>query len=252
MPRTRRWAGDCIIPAACRATARTCCSCRSRRWRVRLRQPHLRADVAPHAAARPSCSSRTSRSPRRAAIAVAEARVEAVVPAYAAGRIETAVIAVRREPAARQPAPLRNAELARLKQQLGRRHLDWIEPTHALAGRFVVACAKGRCGHRSSCRPKPSPASRSSRWSRSPPDKLRWKTSSSPSISSICWPTLWKPSLATTRCDGRLSGRTEAMNRFTPGLLGGPAHHRLGRFGGVTLPPPGREHGRSRTRPRLR
>jgi hypothetical protein len=42
------------------------------------------------------------------------------------------------------PAPLRNAELAKLKQQLGEGRLDSIEPTHALAGKFVIACEKGR------------------------------------------------------------------------------------------------------------
>ena len=42
------------------------------------------------------------------------------------------------------PAPLRNAELVSLKQRLGEGHLERIEPIHALAGRFVLACAKGQ------------------------------------------------------------------------------------------------------------
>jgi D-alanyl-D-alanine-carboxypeptidase/D-alanyl-D-alanine-endopeptidase len=42
------------------------------------------------------------------------------------------------------PARLRNAELAVLKATLGEGHLEGIEPIHALAGRFTLACAKGR------------------------------------------------------------------------------------------------------------
>jgi D-alanyl-D-alanine-carboxypeptidase/D-alanyl-D-alanine-endopeptidase len=70
--------------------------------------------------------------------------VDAVVAAYAAGRIEVA------EPAAAvnflldMPACLRNAELAALKQELGEGRLASIEPIHELAGRFIVTCARGR------------------------------------------------------------------------------------------------------------
>ena len=42
------------------------------------------------------------------------------------------------------PARLRDAELASLKARLGEGRLERIEPVHALAGRFVLACAKGR------------------------------------------------------------------------------------------------------------
>jgi CubicO group peptidase (beta-lactamase class C family) len=70
--------------------------------------------------------------------------VEAVVAAYAAGRIETASSVFAENLLLDMPPPLRNAELARLKQQLGEGHLDSIEPTHALAGRFVMTCDKGR------------------------------------------------------------------------------------------------------------
>ena len=42
------------------------------------------------------------------------------------------------------PAPLRDAELASLKQRLGAGRLERIAPIHALAGRFVLACANGR------------------------------------------------------------------------------------------------------------
>ena len=70
--------------------------------------------------------------------------VEAVVAAYAAGRIETAEAVFAENLLLDLPAPLRNAELARLKQQLGEGKLELIEPTHALAGRFTMACERGR------------------------------------------------------------------------------------------------------------
>jgi CubicO group peptidase (beta-lactamase class C family) len=70
--------------------------------------------------------------------------VEAVVAAYAAGRIETASSLFAENLLLDIPAPLRNAELARLKQQFGEGRLEVIEPTHALSGRFVMACEKGR------------------------------------------------------------------------------------------------------------
>jgi CubicO group peptidase (beta-lactamase class C family) len=70
--------------------------------------------------------------------------VEAVVSAYTAGRIETAASVFAENLLLDMPAPLRDAELARLKQQLGEGCLESIEPTHALAGRFVMACANGR------------------------------------------------------------------------------------------------------------
>ena len=69
--------------------------------------------------------------------------VEAVVAAYAAGRIETAEAVFAENLLLDLPAPLRNAELAKLKQQLGEGRLESIESTHALAGRFVIACEKG-------------------------------------------------------------------------------------------------------------
>jgi len=70
--------------------------------------------------------------------------VEAVVAAYAAGRIETASSVLAENLLLDLPAPLRNSELSRLKQQLGEGRLESIEPTHALAGRFLMACANGR------------------------------------------------------------------------------------------------------------
>ncbi|MBS0525043.1 MAG: beta-lactamase family protein [Proteobacteria bacterium] len=70
--------------------------------------------------------------------------VDAVVAAYAAGRIETASSVLAANLLLDVPAPLRNAELAGLKQQLGEGGLESIEPMHALSGRFVIACANGR------------------------------------------------------------------------------------------------------------
>lgn len=70
--------------------------------------------------------------------------VDAVVTAYAARRIETASSLFAENLLLDTPAPLRNAELAKLKQQLGEGRLESIEPTHALSGRFVMACANGR------------------------------------------------------------------------------------------------------------
>jgi CubicO group peptidase (beta-lactamase class C family) len=70
--------------------------------------------------------------------------VDAVVAAYAAGRIEEAASLLAENLLLDMPASLRNAELARLKQQLGEGNLESIEPTHALSGRFTMACENGR------------------------------------------------------------------------------------------------------------
>jgi D-alanyl-D-alanine-carboxypeptidase/D-alanyl-D-alanine-endopeptidase len=70
--------------------------------------------------------------------------VDAVVAAYAAGRIEVAVPASAVNFLLDTPAHYRNAELATLKRELGEGRLDSIEPIHALSGRFVMSCARGR------------------------------------------------------------------------------------------------------------
>lgn len=70
--------------------------------------------------------------------------VDAVVAAYASGRIEGGDRPFAVNFLLDTPAPLRDAELAALKQRLGEGRLERIEPIHALAGRFVLACAKGR------------------------------------------------------------------------------------------------------------
>lgn len=70
--------------------------------------------------------------------------VEAVVAAYATGRIETAEAALAENLLLDLPAPLRNAELAKLRQQLGEGRLEAIQPAHALSGQFTMACERGR------------------------------------------------------------------------------------------------------------
>ena len=91
MRTTRRWGGGCIIPAACRATARTCCSCRSA---ASACSPSPTAPTRRCRASRrasPSCSSPLQ--PKPAPLPPSpwlKRAVEAVVAAYAAGRIEKA------------------------------------------------------------------------------------------------------------------------------------------------------------------
>lgn len=70
--------------------------------------------------------------------------VKAVVAAYASGRIEGGDRPFAVNFLLDTPAPLRDAELVSLKQRLGEGRLERIEPIHALAGRFVLACANGR------------------------------------------------------------------------------------------------------------
>ncbi|TAJ97079.1 MAG: class A beta-lactamase-related serine hydrolase [Reyranella sp.] len=70
--------------------------------------------------------------------------VDAIVVAYASGRIEGGDRPFAVNFLLDVPAALRDAELASLKRRLGEGRLERIEPIHALAGRFVVACAKGR------------------------------------------------------------------------------------------------------------
>jgi CubicO group peptidase (beta-lactamase class C family) len=70
--------------------------------------------------------------------------VEAFAAAYAEGRIEVAEAVFAVNFLLDIPARLRNKELAALKQRLGDGRLESTEPVHALAGRFTLACAKGR------------------------------------------------------------------------------------------------------------
>ncbi|MDP3240071.1 MAG: serine hydrolase domain-containing protein, partial [Reyranella sp.] len=70
--------------------------------------------------------------------------VNAIVEAYASGSIEGGDRPFAVNFLLDTPASLRDAELASLKQRLGEGRLERIEPIHALAGRFVLACAKGR------------------------------------------------------------------------------------------------------------
>lgn len=70
--------------------------------------------------------------------------VRAIIAAYEAGRIEAAQPVLAANLLLDMPARFRNAELAALKRRLGDGHLDGIEPIHALAGRFTMACLHGR------------------------------------------------------------------------------------------------------------
>ena len=87
--------------------------------------------------------------------------VEAFAAAYAAGDIEVAKDALAVNFLLDTPPRFRNAEIRLLKAQLGEGRLESIEPTHALAGRFVMDCAKGKLTGRSCCHRIPSPGSRS-------------------------------------------------------------------------------------------
>ena len=117
-----------------------------RGWgRLRLRQSYLLPPMSRlHAPACRAVPRHATQAPAGAAIALAEARRRG-------GRLRLRRQR-HRDPSSLfaenllldMPAPLRDAELARLKQQLGEGRLELIEPTHALAGRFVMACVNGR------------------------------------------------------------------------------------------------------------
>jgi serine-type D-Ala-D-Ala carboxypeptidase/endopeptidase len=83
--------------------------------------------------------------------------VEAVVRTYEAGRIELAAPVFAENLLLDMPARFRDAELAQLKQRLGEGRLDTIEPSHALAGRFVLACERGRLRGSITLSPDPEP-----------------------------------------------------------------------------------------------
>ncbi len=69
--------------------------------------------------------------------------VEAVVAAYGQGRIAAAGHVFAVNFLLDTPARYRDAELSALKRRLGGARLTAIEPTHALAGRFTLACERG-------------------------------------------------------------------------------------------------------------
>lgn len=69
--------------------------------------------------------------------------IDGVVAAYVAGSIEKAGTPFAVNFLLDTPPKLRDAELAKLKQRLGEAKLDSIEPTHALAGKFTLACDRG-------------------------------------------------------------------------------------------------------------
>lgn len=72
--------------------------------------------------------------------------IDGVVAAYAAGSIEKAGTPFAGNFLLDTPPKLRDAELAKLKQRLGAATLQSIEPAHALAGKFTLACERGRLG----------------------------------------------------------------------------------------------------------
>ena len=99
--------------------------------RITLRVAELLHEAAPPpAAARPS--------------AMLARAIDAVVAAYTAGRIEVAGKTFAVNFLLDMPARLRDVELASLKQRLGEGRLEKIEPLHALAARFTLACERGR------------------------------------------------------------------------------------------------------------
>jgi D-alanyl-D-alanine-carboxypeptidase/D-alanyl-D-alanine-endopeptidase len=69
---------------------------------------------------------------------------DAVAAAFASGRIEDAAHACAENLLLDTPAHLRNAELVALKKRLGEGAVETIEPEHALAGDFILACVRGR------------------------------------------------------------------------------------------------------------
>ncbi|MDP3160079.1 MAG: serine hydrolase domain-containing protein [Reyranella sp.] len=69
--------------------------------------------------------------------------IDAVVAAYASGRMEEAVQTFAVNFLLDMPVRLRNAELASLKEKLGEGRLEKIEPVHALGGHFTLACQHG-------------------------------------------------------------------------------------------------------------
>jgi len=83
--------------------------------------------------------------------------VEAVVAAYAAGRIEVAEAVFAGNLLLDMPARLRNVELAALKERLGVGRLESIVPVHALDGSFTMACANGRLRGEITLSPDPEP-----------------------------------------------------------------------------------------------
>ncbi|WP_395711092.1 serine hydrolase domain-containing protein [Reyranella sp.] len=89
---------------------------------------------------------RTAPKPAPAAPSPALRRaVDAVIAAYASGRIEDVADACAVNLLLDTPPDLRNAQLAELKQRLGgATTVAAIEPEHALAGHVVLACARGR------------------------------------------------------------------------------------------------------------
>lgn len=89
--------------------------------------------------------------------AVLARAIEGVVEAYSSGRIEAARVPFAVNFLLDFPVRLRDAELAGLKQKLGKGRLEKIEPVHTLAGSFVLACERGRLKGTIVLSPDPEP-----------------------------------------------------------------------------------------------
>ncbi len=89
--------------------------------------------------------------------AVLARAIDAVVAAYTAGRIEAAGVPLAVNFLLDVPPRFRNAELVSLKQRLGEGRLEKIEPVHALAGSFTLACRRGRLKSTVVLSPDPEP-----------------------------------------------------------------------------------------------
>lgn len=83
--------------------------------------------------------------------------IDAVVAAYASGRIEDAADACAVNLLLDTPAALRNAQLAELKKRFGEGRAEAIDPRHALAGSFILACERGRVKVELSLSPEAQP-----------------------------------------------------------------------------------------------
>ncbi len=97
-------------------------------------------------------------TPRPVAVSpMLQAAVDAVVQAYAAGRLDGVVEHFADNLLPDGPLAARNAALAMLKAQFGEGRLERIEARHALAGRARLACAHGAVACDLSLSPGPDP-----------------------------------------------------------------------------------------------
>ena len=103
------------------------------------------------------CHNAAPKRPPAAPSPALQRAVDAVLAAYASGRIEDVADACAVNLLLDTPPALRNAELANLKKRLGEGRVEAIEPTHALAGSFILACERGRLKVTLILSPEPQP-----------------------------------------------------------------------------------------------